>query len=185
MIRISPSFCIALIVLFMTCVSVAATQFEYMSPKQMGSESSLVVRGKVTSTRSFWNEANTKIFTETIVQVDEAYKGQPGASVSVLQLGGVVGTLRMHVHGALTWSPGEEVLLFLEPLDNGQHRVAGFSQGKFKVERDPVTGAPFVTQPALEGAEVLGAPGQGSGLEAQRADKIPLDAFVGDVLETK
>jgi hypothetical protein len=184
-IRNSASFCIALVLLVLVFAPVTATQIEYVSPKQMGSESSLVVRGKVTTTRCFWNEGNTKILTETVIQVDETYKGQSDASVSVLQLGGVVGTVRMHVHGALTWSPGEEVLLFLEPLDGGQHRVAGFSQGKFKVERDPVTGEPFVTRPALDGAEVLGAPGQGSGPQTQQAEKVPLDAFVRDALETK
>jgi hypothetical protein len=162
--------------------SVEATQVVYQSPQQMGSESALVVRGRVTGTRSFWNESNTKILTETTVNVDETYKGSGVPTVSVVQLGGVVGNARMTVHGALSWKPGEEVLLFLEPRRQGGHRVSGFSQGKFDIERDPVTGEAFVVHPALEGVDVQGAPPDGTERFPARAEKTPLEQFVNQAL---
>ncbi|UCG53330.1 MAG: hypothetical protein JSW58_07195 [Candidatus Latescibacterota bacterium] len=174
--------CVLLVALLLLTAEILATQIEYVSPKQMGTESSLVVRGKVVDVRSFWNEGHTKILTETVVNVDEAYKGQAVPSVRILQLGGVVGTLRMHVHGALSWRSGEEVLLFLEPLETGQHRVSGFSQGKFMIERDPVTGEPFIRRPALEGAEVLGAPSRDKDPLISQTTKLPLDDFVKEAL---
>jgi len=172
----------ALLVLLAAFATVDATQIMYKSPRQMGSESALVVRGKVTGVRSFWNESRTRIFTETTVAVDETYKGGVTTTARVVQPGGVVDNARMNVHGALTWRSGEEVLLFLEPLRGGGHRVSGFSQGKFNVERDPATGEAFITHPAMEGVEILGAPGGGDQQVVPAATRTPLDQFVDQAL---
>ena len=67
-----------------------ATQVLYRSPKQLGEESSLVILGKVRDVHSYWNESRSKILTETVVEVDETYKGQAGSLVRIVQLGGVV-----------------------------------------------------------------------------------------------
>lgn len=159
-----------------------ATQIIYRSPKQMGQESPLVVQGKVASVTSKWNEKHSKIFTETVVTIDETFKGQPMRSVNILQLGGIVDNVKMTVHGALSWKPGEEVLLFLEAYDSQNYRVAGFSQGKFKIERDPATGDPYVSRPALEGAEVLGASGKDGAVPVSHATRVPLEQFINDAL---
>jgi hypothetical protein len=76
--------------------------------------------------------------------------------VRVIQFGGVLDDIRMTVAGALDWTVGEEVILFLEDSLPGRHRVSGFSQGKFSVERDPATGREFVRQAGLGEAELLG-----------------------------
>jgi hypothetical protein len=164
---------------------VQATSVEYVSPRQMGSESVLVVRGKVGSVRSFWNDAHTKIFTEAVIQVDETYKGQAAGEARVLQMGGVVDNMQMHVYGALVWHRGEEVLLFLDRLDAERYRVAGFSQGKFDIERDPATGEPFVTRALDEGTDIVGAPpGEGERPLAVGA-RMPLGKFVKYTLEQR
>lgn len=151
----------------------------------MGAESPLVVQGNVTSVRSFWNDKQTKIFTETVIEVEQTFKGQPRRTARILQLGGVVDNVRMTVHGALSWKPGEEVLLFLESYDNDRYRVAGFSQGKFNIERDPATGEPFISRPALEGSEVLGAPGKDGVAPATRPVRVPLQQFVNEALDSQ
>jgi hypothetical protein len=174
--------CVAAAVLLTGAVE--ATQIIYQTPRQMGDEASLVVRGKVASVRSFWNDSQTKILTETVIAIDESYKGDGDVTARVLQLGGVVGTVRMHVHGAPPWTRGEEVVLFLESIDAASYRVSGFSQGKFKVERDPVTGEPFVSYPMMDGVEVLGAPSADGEGGVPRSVKMPLDVFIGDALGT-
>ena len=175
-----------LAVLFVTSIATAthATQIIYRSPKQMGDEAALVVTGKVTGVRSYWNDKQTKIFTETTIQIDQAYKGTAAPTVRIIQMGGVVGTVRMHVHGALAWRPGEDVLLFLDAYGADRYRVAGFSQGKFKVERDPVTGDAFVTRPMLDGTEVLGAPAKNGNLRGQ-PERVPLNQFINDALDSR
>ena len=171
-----------LLALLLLAGTADATQVIYQSPQQMGTESSLVVRGRVTGVHSYWNESHTKIYTETVIAVDETYKGRGAPTVRVSQPGGVVGTRRMHVHGAIQWNPGEEVLVFLEPLSRGGHRVAGFSQGRFDIERDPATGSAFVVHPALDGIDLVGTPAIGGQAAVPRAGKTPLEQFVQQAL---
>jgi hypothetical protein len=161
-----------------------ATQVLYRNPQQLGTESALVVSGKVTQVRSYWNESRTKILTEARVAVDESYKGAAGGSVSVVQLGGVVGHVRMSVHGALSWTPGEEVLLFLEPHKAGDYRVSGFSQGKFRVVRDH-NGTPFIQNAPDSGVDVLRAPGAEDAVPRARNPRVELDDFVNQALGRK
>jgi hypothetical protein len=163
--------------------SAFATQIVYKSPEQMGQESSLVVRGRVASVESYWNAKHTKIFTRTRVAVDETYKGAPAGMVDVVQLGGVVDGVRVTVQGAVTWRHNEEVVLFLEPYQAGSYHVAGFSQGKFEVERDPDTGKSFVRRPAMEEVQFLTMSPTGElPPRASEVRRIPVDQFINQAL---
>jgi hypothetical protein len=160
---------------FMTLPAVA-TQVLYQTIEELGSKSAVVVQGEVASVRSYWNDAHTKIFTETTIAVDSAYKGDASQVVQVLQLGGTVGNVRVTAHGALQWTPGEEVVLFLEPYRDGKFQVAGFSQGKFNVVRDPQTSEVFVMRSALEGIQLVAVPENAD--ESTGLLKLPLDRFI-------
>jgi len=166
--------------LLMGVLPATGTQVLFKSVEQMGQESAAVVRGTVTDVRSFWNEKHTKIFTSTHIAVDESYKGRSAATIEVVQIGGTVGNVQVTAHGALKWSPGEEVVLFLEPFTEGRYQVVGFSQGKFHIERDPETGAAYILRPALSGAELVGAP-DSTGASAQ-VEKTSLDKFLRQAL---
>lgn len=173
------------LVVLCACLMVATlpaqgTQVQYKSVEQLGEDSSAVVRGTVASVRSFWNEKHTKIFTATIIAVDESYKGRPGETVEVLQLGGTVDNVQVTAHGALHWTAGEEVVLFLEPYTEGRFQVAGFSQGKFNIERDPDTGAAYIKRAALEGAQMVGAPGTVDA--SAEVETISLEKFLKEAL---
>ncbi len=122
---------------------VDATQVVSLTPRQLGEQSELVVRGKVVDVRSFWNDKRTKIYTTTRIAVDESYKGSGSGMVDLLQMGGVVDDVKVTVHGALEWRTGEEVLLFLESPDGRSFQVSGFSQGKFNIKRNTRTGEAF------------------------------------------
>lgn len=152
----------SILTLLILVTAAGGTQVLYQSLSELGRNSSAVVQGTVTDNRSYWNENHTKIFTETTVTVDEVFKGQPGGVVRVVQLGGTVDNIRVTAHGALRWRPGEEIVLFLEDFSSDSYQVAGFSQGKFQVERDPRTGAVSVMRSTLSGAELVGAPGEKS-----------------------
>jgi hypothetical protein len=156
-----------------------ATQVLYRNPQQLGSESALVVRGEVADVRSYWNESRTKILTETRIDVAQRYKGAAGSTINIVQLGGVVGNVRMTVHGALSWRPGEEVLLFLEPFQDGDWQVSGFMQGKYRVARDD-NGQPFVMDAPAGDAEVVGAPGAEGRIRP--SGPVALDDFVNQAL---
>jgi hypothetical protein len=180
--------------LFLGIVAVAAavtgaraTQVAYMTHRQLGEGSQLVVRGKVTGIESHWNEKRTKIFTSTRVAVDETYKGIGQGIIDVVQLGGVVGNVRVTVHGALSWRSGEEVILFLEPYQAGvsgpaRYQVSGFSQGKFNVTRDARTGKAYVHRLELEDTELLRAPTAGATSLRARMDSVPIEQFINEAL---
>jgi hypothetical protein len=172
--------CVCLVLIL--CPAAAhSTLVEYRSPRQLGDQSKLVARGRVQSVESYWNDKHTKVFTRTRIAVDETYKGSPRSAIEVIQLGGVVGNLRVTVHGAPHWEVGEEVLLFAEPYDAGDFRVSGFSQGKFRIERDPKTGTPYIQAPPIEGMSILRAPPDG-GVRAPSRRGVPLEDFVNHAL---
>jgi hypothetical protein len=155
--------------------AVMATQDIQRTPQELAQESVLIVEATVTGVRSYWNDDHSKIFTETTVAVASTYKGSGGTTVRVVQPGGVVGNVRITAHGALSWSRGEEVLLFLEPSVPGAFQVAGFSQGKYAVERDARTGRAFVQQalPADAGDAVA---------TPSRAERVTVQQFMNQVL---
>lgn len=158
-----------------------ATQIMYSSPEQLGRQAELVVHGRVVSVESYWNDKRTKIFTSARVAVDDTYKGAAQPVVEIVQLGGTVDNVRVNVSGSLIWKAGEEVVLFLEPY-NGQYAVSGFSQGKFNVTRDPVTGKPFVRRPALKGVQIQGAPSSDGTTQSLEMEELPLETFVNRAL---
>jgi hypothetical protein len=179
--RLIRFLCVS-VLLAALAVSVAdATQVLYRSPEQLGTDARLVVDGRVTDVRSHWNDTRTKIITEATVDVAGTYKGNAVSSVTVVQLGGVVGNVRQTVHGALHWQRGEEVLLFLEDAYPGTYQVAGFSQGKYRVERDD-RGRPFVRQASPGGAELVSPQGE---TPAVQPTQIPLDTFLDQALGRK
>jgi hypothetical protein len=66
-----------------------ATQVIQRTPRELALESPLIVDGKVTGVRSYWNEDHSKIFTEATVAVGSTYKGSGGSTVRIVQPGGV------------------------------------------------------------------------------------------------
>ena len=159
-----------------------ASLVAHRTPQQIGADSDAVVRGRVESNQSFWNERHTKVFTRVRIAVDQTYKGAGTATLELVQLGGTVGTMKVTAHGAPTWKIGEEVLVFAERDNAGAYRVSGLSQGKFRIVRDAKTGEAFVVAPQPEETRLLGAPA-GPGLRAASPGPgVPLDEFVEHAL---
>ena len=159
-----------------------ATQILHRTPQQLGDESELVVHGRVMTVQSAWNDKRTKVFTTTVISVENTYKGAAAPVVEIVQLGGVVDNIRVNVSGSLLWRPGEEVLLFLAPYD-GRYAVSGFSQGKFNVKRDAKTGKAYIERPELEGVEIMGAPSKDGAATPTKVEAVPLEAFVDYALD--
>ncbi len=84
---------------------------------------------------SRWSGDGRRILTDVEIQVTETLKGQAGGTVLVTQPGGRVGDIGQRVSGLAAFTPGEEVVLFLERRGTRSFRVAGMAQGKYKVQR--------------------------------------------------
>ncbi len=177
---------ISLSIVLLVFVSVPftqATQIIHRTPQQLGERSELVVHGHVMTVQSAWNDKRTKIFTTTVISVENTYKGAAAPVVEIIQLGGVVDNIRVNVSGSLQWRPGEEVVLFLAPYE-GKYAVSGFSQGKFNVKRDAKTGKAYIERPELEGVEIMGAPSKDGTTKPTKVEKVPLEEFVNRALGT-
>lgn len=140
-----------------------ATTMEARDVEALTRESQLVVRARVLTGQARWTADRARIVTDTEVEVLETWKGEARRSLVVMQPGGVVGDLGQRVAGAATFTPGEEVVLFLEAR-GGAFTVSAMSQGVFRVEAgharrdfggalvvDPVTHRPVTKpEPALD-----------------------------------
>lgn len=126
--------------LILGCVltlSAQATTLLHLTHDELARESALVVTGRCAEVETEWRQG--ELFTLVTLEVNEVLKGEPAPSIRVLIPGGVDldGKLPVAVTwpGAPTFTPNENVLLFLVPnLDTGdEFFVTGFSQGKLSL----------------------------------------------------
>lgn len=114
-------------------LSVFASVVLAMSMEEMTTRSPLVVRGTVHRVDTQWAEGKTKIWTYSEVVVQETIKGAARTSVLVKQPGGVIGNIGEKVSGAAVFTPGEEVVLFLEPAVDEANAFVPFAMSAAKV----------------------------------------------------
>ncbi|GHG73814.1 hypothetical protein [Comamonas sp. JC664] len=95
-----------------------------------------VVHGVVRRVESRWSGDGMRILTDVEIQVTESLKGQPGGTVLVTQPGGRMGDIGQVVHGLASFTPGEEVVVFLQKRGPRAFRVSDMAQGKFQVKRE-------------------------------------------------
>ena len=133
----------------------------------------LVVLGAGRSATVRWNAEKTRIYTDTVVAVEQTVKGAAVKEVVVRQLGGEIDGLGMIASGVLHLNPGEEVVLFLGPDQDGYRRILGLWQGRFTVLTDPADGKKWVN--ALPDLSGTGARAEGE------AGRVPLIEFLAQV----
>lgn len=112
-----------------------ATVMRYLEIEELARLSTLVFHGQVVSTKVFWDDSHTRIFTAVRVQVSETFKGaaQPGQLLTITQLGGQLDGLRLDYAGRPVFEVGEAVVLFTKPGRGGELLVVGLKQGKLRV----------------------------------------------------
>lgn len=152
--RLLPLSALALIVLAPAARGAAVLR---RSVEEMTARAPLVVRA--TAGASHAELRTGRVFTFTELSVTEALKGKPPAKLVVRQPGGEAGGIGQRVAGAATFTPGEEVVLFLEPAkdDPAVYLVTGMSAGKVRLEQR--RGGARATR-ELDGISFHDAPGQ-------------------------
>jgi hypothetical protein len=160
-----------------------ATTVVHMTLEEMAEASPSIVHGQVVSSQSRWNADRTMILTDVVIRVESSIKGDGPASVTLTQLGGRVGALRVDVPGAVPFKAGEEAILFLAPDSQGRLMVNGLSQGRFEVVRT-AGGEKLVRGLSPERIQSLRAAGAlpaGMAAAAEASGNVPLDAFLNGV----
>jgi hypothetical protein len=121
----------------------AASVVERMSVEDLSRGADAIVSGRVVAVSSAWNEAHTKIYTFSTVEVTESLKGEPARRIVVKELGGAVGDIGMEASGVARFALGEEVLVFLRRDPDGAYRTRGLAQGKMRLVRETATGRAY------------------------------------------
>lgn len=93
---------------------------------------------------------NGEIWTDTTFRVLWQEKGYLPEEIVVRQLGGTFLHLHSHVEGTPVFRPNEEVYLFLSGHLGHPFNIVGWSQGTFRIHRDPVSNLETVTQDSAE-----------------------------------
>jgi hypothetical protein len=128
-----------------------ATVMVEVALEDMIRDASVIVRGRVihSGTQMLVREHGMDPATVSTLQVDQWLKGQGGPTLTIRELGGLIGPGGqgggMRIDGTPRYAVGEEVLVFLEadPDDATYFRTYAMAQGKFVVLRG-VGGAPDV-----------------------------------------
>jgi hypothetical protein len=110
----------------------------------------------VVSVKSAWDDGHQRIYTSTVLQVVESWKGSPGAGerITLVQPGGTVGDISMMVIGTSSFSPGERSLVFLRG-SVARSQVVGLAQGKRPLRLDGATGRWLVAPSDLRSTQLV------------------------------
>lgn len=114
----------------------SAATLEQLSPERLISESTEIVRGKVTYCVATYRPP--VIWTMCEVAVSERYKGVEAAKVMVAVPGGIAQSLgiRQSYAGAPTLEREKEYLFFLWQGKSGMKQIMGLSQGLLSIVKD-------------------------------------------------
>jgi hypothetical protein len=121
-----------------------ATTLARMSVAQMSRAAQVIVRAQCEANSTGWDAG--EIWTFTTFRVEEVWRGDAPAQISVRLLGGRAGNLTSSVAGIPRFRPGEEVVLFLERTQRGDFSIVSWEQGTFRIRRDIGTGGESATQ---------------------------------------
>lgn len=137
MYRLRP---ILLVTTLLLPLSALATVVLSLTMEEMTERAPLVVHATVHATEAGWDTERAKIWTWTELIVKDTLKGHAQSTVLVKQPGGVVGEIGMNVSGVATFTPGEEVVLFLEPAPDEPGAWVPVALSSSKVTLEPRLG---------------------------------------------
>ncbi len=129
------------LVLMLAASAASAASAVRASVEQLSQKSVLVVRAKCLSSEARFTADGATIETYVVLERLESIVGEAPAKMTVLCRGGTVGEKSLKVAGQARFKVGEEDVVFLRKDPRGAWRVLGWCQGKFRVVRNPDTGA--------------------------------------------
>jgi PKD repeat protein len=126
-------------VYWLTCVLMilagvaSATTIIMPTDEQLITKSPVIVEGTVVRSNAI--SRGNAIWTETILAVDRALKGNVSGEITIREVGGEVGNRITRVFGAPEYVVGEQVLAFLTPTTRGDYQTTDLFVGKFNQQR--------------------------------------------------
>ncbi len=109
-----------------------AATLEKLSLDDMILKSTEIVRGKVMSQTPV--KRGSVIYTETVVQVAQRWKGSTANTITIYLAGGSIGKVKQHFPGTPDLKTGTEYMMFLWTGTSGATQIIGLSQGLFELD---------------------------------------------------
>ncbi|MFQ5498943.1 MAG: hypothetical protein ACE5FH_04665 [Candidatus Zixiibacteriota bacterium] len=108
---------------------------------QLVDASELVAQARVTKLVSSWNDDHDFIFTLVTLTVEDVRKGNAklGSTVDVLVPGGIMDGTGLKVEHSADFEAGQNVIVFLRPIDSDLFGVTAWEQGKYTVVQNMIT----------------------------------------------
>lgn len=112
----------------------SGTLIPRLSFEQLTDASELVVAGHITSSWTAWDSEHRYIWTHYTMDVDSTLKGTRSRVIEFAEPGGSVNGAAMNIVGAIRYSVGDSMVVFLARMPNGYLRTTGWSQGKYALD---------------------------------------------------
>jgi hypothetical protein len=169
------SLCLLYCLITICIITAYATSVVVPSDDELVVGARAIVRGTVTAVNSRYDEQHKAIFTYVTLQVRDVLKGdlQPG-EVTLKEPGGVVGDQGSMIFGTPSFTPGENVLLYLDTWPDGSLRVYQWFLGKFIIGSSRMNARPMISR------EVAGINVRITGRSPSGAitDRMELDSYL-------
>src|SRR5262249_25691605 len=137
-----------------------------------------IVRGKVVSIESAYDEGTGRVFTYIAIKIREVLKGQISERRIVLkELGGQVAGRAMMVYGNPRFARGERVIVYLDTWADGSLRTHQMFLGKFSIVEDAKTGASIVTR-EMSNEHVVLLPNPDGSSAGASTDRMELQTYL-------
>lgn len=121
-----------------------ATTLKRMSVTALSRAAHTVVRARCITSSTRWEAG--EIWTFTTLDVEETWKGSAPAQITIRLLGGSAGNFTSTVSGVPRFSPGEDLILFLERTPAQDFSIVSWVQGTFRIGLNRTTGEETITQ---------------------------------------
>jgi hypothetical protein len=134
----SKNLIIVKIVLILILVSQQALSLVIAraSIEELATESSCIILGEIISIESKWKDENHNfIYTYVTIEISEFIKGSGESQIVIRQMGGQINDIVAEIMGTPSFSPGEEVLLFLNKNENW-YEIHSISLGCLRVRSE-------------------------------------------------
>jgi hypothetical protein len=135
-------FILVIILSFVLCQIGVQAQTSQSKIEQLSERADVILTGKVVNQKSQWNHEQTRISTQSTIQVEEYLKGnEVNNTITVTTPGGEVGDVgELYTHMP-RFNNNEDVLLFVKKdKNNVDYKIIDGEDGKMTLQKNNKTG---------------------------------------------
>ncbi|MDQ6911777.1 MAG: hypothetical protein M3119_02405 [Verrucomicrobiota bacterium] len=146
-------------------------------------QAEVIFQGTVSDVKSQWTGegAERHIVTYVTLQIEEAIKGDPGATYTMRMLGGTVDGTTMEVSDVPKFKVGDRDILFVEHNGTQFVPLVGIMHGRFHVQTDAARGADVVLKNNGDAVKDLAQLGKEDFLKESHATSAGQDRAAGSL----